>query len=83
VTVVETDRVYSLLGDRNPMDLLNLPEMSDATYFAIATMLNKCLPAAFFTDIDLALLLAAKLVSLSISMEILPTLHMVTYTLAG
>ena len=52
--------MYDLLGSRNPMDLLDLPNLSDPTQRAIATMLNRCLVGAFFLDLNLALVLATK-----------------------
>jgi predicted ATPase len=66
INFLAISRVYSLLGNRSPMDLLKLPQMTDTTYVAMATMLNKSLTTSFFTDIDLALYLGANLVSLSI-----------------
>ena len=66
VTFLEIKKLYTLLGDHKIMDLLDWPELSDSTYSAIAAMLNKCLTAAYFLDMNLTLFLAAKVVIISI-----------------
>lgn len=60
-------QVYVDLGDRKIMDLFHLPQLTDRTCFAILTMLSKVIPAAFFIDVDLALLLCAKIICISMS----------------
>jgi predicted ATPase len=49
------------------MDLIQLPTVTDRTQLAIATILNKCLTAAFFTDNNLPLFISAKVALLSMN----------------
>jgi predicted ATPase len=58
--------VYTLLGDRKVLDLIDLDDMTDQKYLAAVSLLSNSITSCYFVDIDLALYLAAKVTSFSI-----------------
>jgi predicted ATPase len=67
LTSQEIRNVYNTLGNRKISDLYYLPQLTDQRYFAILTMLSKVLPSAFFIDVDLTIILCAKIIVISMT----------------
>jgi PAS domain S-box-containing protein len=62
----EYERIWSLLGDRQIEDLIDLPLMQDAASLATVEVLSKISSPALLTDANLACLTICKAVTLSL-----------------
>ncbi|WP_028630073.1 AAA family ATPase [Metapseudomonas resinovorans] len=62
----EYDHIWSMLGDREIEDLIDLPLMDDAATLATVDALTKLFPSALQTDANLAALTICKGISLSL-----------------
>jgi PAS domain S-box-containing protein len=62
----EYERIWIKLGSRTIEELVDLPLMTDPASLATLDVLTKLMPAAFFTDANMASLVTCKAVNLSL-----------------
>jgi PAS domain S-box-containing protein len=62
----EYERTWALLGSRTIEELIDLPVMSDPVSLATLDVLNKVMPPALYTDINLYFLVISRMVNLSL-----------------
>ncbi len=61
----EYERIWSVLGDRQIEDIIDLPLMEDAITLAVVDVLTKVVSSAWHTDLNLVVLMICKTISLS------------------
>jgi PAS domain S-box-containing protein len=62
----EYERIWRQLGDRSIEELIDLPLMNDSATRATMDVLTKLMPPAFMSDENLACLMSARMVNLSL-----------------